>query len=121
MIRRILLIPCLAFVGMVLIGCSENHNEPFIGYWLQDTDKRPVSLHIKEDGSDVIVDIGQLTFGKYEILNEPGHAKQEHLLTVGEGKKQLRYENNALVDLDDDSVRFSRIDETRYREVITIK
>ena len=112
----------LAAAGVLsLAGCSDNHAEPFIGYWLQDSQQRPVSLHIKEDGTDVIVTIGQLVFGRYETEHEPGHASQEHLLTISDGTKQLRYENDMLVDVEDGEVRFNRITEQQYKVAADVK
>ncbi|CAM5208692.1 hypothetical protein OURE66S_02637 [Oligella ureolytica] len=112
----------LAAAGVLAVaGCSDNHTEPFVGYWLQDSPQRPVSLHIKEDGADVIVTIGQLVFGRYETEHESGHVRQEHLLTIADGTKQLRYENDVLVDVEDSDVRFNRVTEQQYKAAADLK
>lgn len=103
--------------GFLISGCSESHATPFLGYWLQDAERRPVSLHIKEDGQDVMVRIGQLSFGKYQFDNALGQVKQEGLLNIG-NQKQLRYVDGNLIDVDDESAVFKRINEQEYKAAI---
>jgi len=117
-----LFFPFLLLGFISLSACTEkNLAEPFLGYWLQDTDKRPISLHIKEDGPDVVVRAGQLSLGTYETYNWPGEVKQENLLNMGNGRLQLRYEDGRLVNVDDDKYTFRQIDEAQYKSEIEHK
>lgn len=114
--------PFLLLGFLSLTACTEkNLNEPFLGYWLQETDKQPISLHIKEDGPDVVVRAGQLSFGIYETYNWPGEVKQENLLNMGNGRLQLRYEDGKLVDVDNKQSIFRQIDEAQYKSEVEQK
>lgn len=101
--------------SLVLAGCSDK-NEPFIGYWHQDTDTRPITLHIKPDGDNVMVRINQLIFGNYVKHNELGRVADKDVLSIAD-RIQVRLEDGQLIDVDNSSTRFKQITEAQYEEI----
>lgn len=117
MIMRRIFFTALLSSAFFVSGCSESESKPFVGYWLQQTEDRPVSLHIKESGNDVQVKIGQLVFGRYETVNEQGVIKKG-TLNIG-NEKILKLDQNSLVDIDDPNVIFRPVSESAYLKEIS--
>ena len=114
MIKK-LLFSMVMLTSLILAGCGDKV-EPFLGYWHQETENRPVTLHIKPDGAGVVVRINQLVFGTYEQFNELGRVSDQDVLSI-EDRIQLRLENGQLVDVDKPTTRFNRITESQYAEI----
>lgn len=103
----------------LLTGC-DNKQEKLVGYWLQETDNRPISMHIKPDGKDFLVNINQLNFGRFSRDIEKGIYKGDGILTIGE-KKQIKYQedSDSISDVDDKSIYFKRVTEEKYKAAST--
>jgi hypothetical protein len=112
--RKLIFVSGLIAISLIT-GC-QTKEEKFAGYWLQNSDKRPVSMHIKPDGSDFLVNINQLNFGRFSRDIEKGVYKGTGILTIGE-KKQVRYsgDNDSLSDVDDKTITFKRVTADQYK------
>ena len=117
--RRYFLMMTAMASAALLVGCKKDNNEKLLGHWLQNAGNRPASLHIKKDGNDYLVMIGQLSLGRYEMENQPAKEKSPGVLTIAE-TKQLKYDNNSdqLIDIDDANVTFTRLTEEAYKKTI---
>jgi len=112
--RKFIFISGLIAISLIT-GC-QTKEENFAGYWLQNSDKRPISMYIKPDGSDFLVNINQLNFGRFSRDIEKGIYKGNGILTIGE-KKQVKYsgDNDSLSDVDDETITFKRVTADQYK------
>ncbi|RSE63639.1 hypothetical protein EGT81_04890 [Alcaligenes faecalis] len=112
--RKLIFVSGLIAISLIT-GC-QTKEEKLSGYWLQNSEKRPVSMHIKPDDSDFLVNINQLNFGRFSRDIEKGVYKGNGILTIGE-KKQVRYsgDNDSLSDVDDKTITFKRVTADQYK------
>ena len=118
-----MLIPLLAVSAAIFaVGCNQTDTFPIAnsatgvaGYWLQQTAKRPMSLHIQETDNDYVVKVGRLNFGDYDITTQPAKLSDTGVLTIGQ-RKQLRLDpaTDILSDIDHATIRFARITKEQY-------
>jgi len=118
-----MLIPLLAVSAAIFaVGCNQTDTSPIAnsatgvaGYWLQQTAKRPMSLHIQETDNDYVVKVGRLNFGDYDITTQPAKLSDTGVLTIGQ-RKQLRLDpaTDILSDVDHATIRFARITKEQY-------
>lgn len=117
--RRTLIALFAVGTTLILAGCEQPTRSPNVsGYWLQHTEQRPMSLHIKPDGKDYIVNVGRLNFGTYDISAQPATLKTATTLTIND-RKQLRFDeaSDSLTDIDHPAIRFARITQTQYEQI----
>ena len=104
------------------VGCNQtdtsslaNSATGVAGYWLQQTAKRPMSLHIQETDNDYVAKVGRLNFGDYDITAQPAKLSKTGVLTIGQ-RKQLRLDpaTDILSDVDHAAIRFARITKEQY-------
>ncbi|WP_123659871.1 MULTISPECIES: hypothetical protein [Alcaligenaceae] len=119
---RVLISFFAASAALLLAGCEQATQAPQVtGYWLQQTDKRPMSLHIKPDGEHYIVNVGRMNFGSYDVTAQPAALKADNTLTINQ-RKQLRLDpaSDTLSDVDHPSIRFSRITQAHYEQATQV-
>ena len=120
MYTRILMPIVVAGTALFMAGCEQAPPKPTLtGYWLQQIDKRPMSLHIKPDGNSYIVNVGRMNFGNYDITAQPASLKPGDVLTIDQ-RKQLRLDpaTDVLSDVDYPSIRFIRITQAQYDKAV---
>lgn len=114
-----LFVPLLAAAATLFVASCEQATTTsnVTGYWLQQTDKRPMSLHIKPDGSDYLVNVGRLNFGNYDISAQPATLSAKDILTIDQ-RKQLRLDpgTDILSDVDHPTIHFIRITQAQYEK-----
>ncbi|QXR34697.1 hypothetical protein EGK70_012525 [Alcaligenes aquatilis] len=102
----------------LLAGCQDNLNAPFVGYWLEQKEDRPATLHITEDGPDLVFRVRQhdFLFGGYEKYNFPAKARENGVMTVS-GKWQFNYDKQTktLNESDKRYKSFKKISEAEYK------
>ena len=122
MYKRIF-IPLLATIAaLFMAGCEQATTAPGVtGYWLQQSDKRPMSLHIKPDGNEYLVNVGRLNFGHYDISAQPAKLNSTDILTIDQ-RKQVRLDpaTDILTDVDHPTIRFIRITQAQYEKAIQL-
>lgn len=111
----------LGVASLTLIaGCQDNLNVPFVGYWLEQTDDRPATLHITEDGPDLVVRIRQVSIlsGNYRRDNFPAKARQDNVMTIAD-KWQFIYDKQSkmLKDSDNHYKPFKKISDDEYKRL----
>lgn len=121
MYKRILLPLLAASAVLYVTGCDQTVSiattNGVTGYWLQQTANRPMALHIQKQGSDYVVKIGRLSFGQYDITNQPASLSDTGILTIDK-RKQLRLDpaTDILSDVDHSAIRFMRITQAQYEQ-----
>lgn len=120
--RRYFLCALGAATLTLLTGCKNNINTPFIGYWLEQKEDRPATLHITENGPDLVLRIRQIDilFGGYAKHNFPAKARENGVMTIA-GKWQLNFDESSqiLSDSDNHYKNFKKISEDEYKRLIS--
>lgn len=118
--RRYFIFALGAISFTLLAGCQDNLNAPFVGYWLEQKEDRPATLHITEDGPNLVLRIRQIDifFGGYKRHNFQAKARENGVITI-EGKWQLVYDKSSkmLNDSDNHYKSFKRISEDEYKRL----
>ncbi|AYN21969.1 hypothetical protein AB6N01_09990 [Alcaligenes nematophilus] len=104
----------------LLSGCQDNLNAPFVGYWLEQKDERPATLHVTEDGPNLVVRVRQISMisGTYRQHNFPAKARENGVMTISD-KWQLTYDKSQkhLTDSDGRYKPFKKISESEYKSL----
>ena len=117
--KRRYFLSALGVAGFILLtGCQENSNAPFVGYWLEQKDELPATLHVTEDGPNLVVRARQISIisGTYRQHNFPAKARENGVMTISD-KWQLTYDKSKkiLTDSDNRYKSFKKISEGEYK------
>lgn len=105
---------------ILLSGCKENSNTPFVGFWLEQKNELPATLHVTEDGPNLVVRVRQISSisGTYRQHNFPAKARENGVMTISD-KWQLTYDESrkTLTDSDGRYKSFKKISEGEYKKL----